>query len=34
LAAYVVEKITGMTFEDYVREEIFDPLDMPTATIS
>ena len=31
LAAYVLEKKTGQCFEDYVRKNIFDPLDMPTA---
>lgn len=32
VAAYVVEKITGMPFEDYVQQTFFDPLGMATAT--
>lgn len=32
IAAYVVEKITGTAFEDYVREHVFDPLGMKTST--
>ena len=32
IAAYVVEKITGKTFEEYVREHVFDPLGMETST--
>jgi CubicO group peptidase (beta-lactamase class C family) len=32
VAAYVVEKITGQRFEEYVQEEFFDPLGMETAT--
>ena len=31
-AAYVVEKITGQNFEDYVREQVFDPLGMESST--
>ena len=32
IAAYVVEKITGKDFEDYVREHVFDPLGMESST--
>lgn len=32
VAAYVVEKVTGMAFEDYVRRELFSPLSMTNAT--
>ncbi|MGH9858066.1 MAG: serine hydrolase, partial [Acidobacteriota bacterium] len=32
IAAYVVEKITGQTFEDYVQKNLFDPLQMSTAS--
>ena len=32
IAAYVVEKITGQAFEDYVREHVFDPLGMESST--
>jgi len=32
VAAYVVEKITGMAFEDYVQREFFTPLGMANAT--
>lgn len=32
VAGYVVEKIAGMPFEDYVQKHFFDPLGMPTAT--
>jgi CubicO group peptidase (beta-lactamase class C family) len=32
LAGYVVERVTGMTFDDYVDQRIFAPLDMKTAT--
>ena len=32
IAAYVVETITGKTFEEYVREHVFDPLGMETST--
>ncbi len=32
VAAYVVEKVTGMRFEDYVAENWFRPLGMTTAT--
>ena len=31
-AGYLVEKITGQTWEDFVRERIFAPLKMKTAT--
>ena len=32
IAAYVVEKITGRAFEDYVREHVFGPLGMESST--
>lgn len=32
VAAYVVAKLTGQDFEDYVQEHFFDPLGMTTAT--
>ena len=32
IAAYVVEKLSGQTFEDYVREQVFDPLGMQRST--
>jgi len=32
VAAYIVEKITGQNFEDYVQENFFDPMGMSTAT--
>ena len=32
LAAYVVQRLTGAPFEDFVQRRIFDPLGMPTAT--
>ena len=32
IAAYVVETTTGQPFEDYVREEVFDPLAMESST--
>ena len=32
IAAYVVEKVTGQTFEDYVQKNLFDPLQMSTAS--
>ena len=32
IAAYVVEKITGKDFKDYVREHVFDPLGMESST--
>jgi CubicO group peptidase (beta-lactamase class C family) len=32
VAAFVVEKITGMTFENYVQNHIFNPLKMATTT--
>ncbi|MDQ2075928.1 serine hydrolase [Marinimicrobium sp. ABcell2] len=32
VAGYVVEKVTGMPLEEYVQENFFDPLNMPTAT--
>ncbi len=32
VAAYIVEKITGQRFEDYVTQNFFLPIDMKTAT--
>jgi len=32
VAAYIVEKITGMRFEDYVQHNLFAPIGMKTAT--
>ncbi len=32
VAAYIVEKITGKNFEDYVQENFFEPMGMKTAT--
>ena len=32
LAGYIVERVSGRPFEDYVRAEIFRPLEMTTAT--
>jgi CubicO group peptidase (beta-lactamase class C family) len=32
VAAYIVEKITGQPFEDYVRDHFFEPLGMETMT--
>lgn len=32
VAAYIVEKITGQNFEEYVQENFFDPMGMSTAT--
>jgi CubicO group peptidase (beta-lactamase class C family) len=32
VAAYIVEKITGQRFEDYIQENFFNPLGMQTAT--
>ena len=32
LAGYVVERVSGMPFDDYVEARIFKPLDMRTAT--
>lgn len=32
LAGYVVERVSGMSFDDYVDQRIFRPLDMKTAT--
>jgi CubicO group peptidase (beta-lactamase class C family) len=32
VAAYIVEKITGERFEDYVAKNLFGPIDMKTAT--
>jgi CubicO group peptidase (beta-lactamase class C family) len=32
LAAHVVERLTGMPFEEFVQRRIFDPLGMPSAT--
>src|ERR1041384_5786288 len=32
LAGYIVERVSGMPFDDYVDQRIFRPLDMKTAT--
>ena len=32
VAAYIVEKITGQTFEDYVEEHFFQPMGMESMT--
>ena len=32
VAAYIVEKITGRAFEDYIQEHFFDPMGMETMT--
>jgi CubicO group peptidase (beta-lactamase class C family) len=32
VAAYVVEKIAGQRYEDFVRERLFEPLEMPGAS--
>ena len=32
IAAYIVEKLAGKAFEDYVREHVFDPLGMERST--
>ena len=32
VAAYIVEKITGQTFEDYVQQHFFDPIGITSAT--
>lgn len=32
VAAYIVEKITGQRFEDFVQQNLFAPIDMKTAT--
>ena len=32
VAAYIVEKLTGKNFEDYVQENLFQPIGMKTAT--
>lgn len=32
VAAYIVEKITGLNFEDFVEQKFFKPLEMQTAT--
>src|ERR1041385_4354134 len=32
LAGYMVERVSGMPFDDYVEQRIFQPLDMKTAT--
>ncbi|GAB3898065.1 hypothetical protein GCM10028803_16990 [Larkinella knui] len=32
VAAYIIEKITGQRFEDYIQEQFFRPLGMTTAT--
>lgn len=34
VAAYIVEKITGMNFEEYVKQNFFTPIGMQTATYS
>src|SRR5512146_21127 len=31
VAAFVIEKVTGKRFEDYVKENFFEPIGMPTA---
>lgn len=32
VAAYIVEKLTGQNFEEYVKKNLFDPIGMKTAT--
>jgi CubicO group peptidase (beta-lactamase class C family) len=32
VSAYIVEKLTGQRFEDYVQHNLFDPIGMKTAT--
>jgi CubicO group peptidase (beta-lactamase class C family) len=32
VAAYVVEKVSGQRFEDYIQKEFFDPLEMKSAS--
>lgn len=32
IASYILEKLIGMSFEDFVQENIFDPLGMKTAS--
>ena len=32
VAAYIVEKVTGKRFEDFVQENLFDPIGMATAS--
>ena len=32
LAGYIVQRVSGQRFEDYVRQHIFAPLDMPHST--
>ena len=32
VAAYIVQKVTGQDFEDYVRENFWEPMDMETMT--
>ena len=32
VAAYVIEKVTGMDFETYINQQFFQPLEMTTAT--
>lgn len=32
VAAYIVEKVSGLRFEDYVQRNFFDPIGMKTAT--
>ncbi|MEL6255057.1 MAG: serine hydrolase domain-containing protein, partial [Bacteroidota bacterium] len=34
MAAYIVEKISGLKWEDYVQEKIFDPLGMTKSTFA
>lgn len=34
LAGYIVEKVSGMPFEDYIEENIYTPLDMHHSTFS
>lgn len=32
VAAYIIEKVTGLTFENYIQQHFFDPIGMETAT--
>lgn len=32
LAAYIVEEVSGMSFDDYIKENIYNPLDMQHST--
>lgn len=34
VAAYIVEKVTGMKLEDYVQKNLFDPIGMTSSTYS